>query len=72
MPPWHSVKNLPLLYYIGSLLFHLFIAIAGCSKGQAVSSQSISKWAVQGTSLCYRLAAATFPLNINFALPVLE
>lgn len=27
------------LYYSDSLLFYLFIAIAGCSKGQAISSE---------------------------------
>lgn len=67
---WKSAlaRSRTLLYYSDSLLFHLFIATAGCSKGQAVSSQSISKWAVQGISLHYCLATVTFPLNINLAL----
>ena len=65
-------RSRTLLYYIDSLLLHFFIASAGCSKGQAISSQSISKWAVQGISLCYHLAPVSFPFNINLALPVLE
>lgn len=42
-----------------------FVTVVSCSKGQAISSQRLSKWVTQYISLCYLLATVPLPLTVK-------